>query len=177
MRLYPESFLRESEIGYCTQQSHYQYFGAKLLEEIDLEQCDNKCLPGSLLSIIPLTDQGNIPLCQTKEEEKCAYSAARDVNYNITQYQKPCSTFQYNGDFDFWTPEEDGRAKSNTTFSFGWLFPPPGTVKLAEEYLIIDTITMITYVASTLGMFIGFSISGAVGFIIRFIQNQWVKFN
>ena len=32
MKLYPEMFLRESEIGYCSQKSHYQYFGAKLPE-------------------------------------------------------------------------------------------------------------------------------------------------
>ena len=180
MKLYPEKFLRKSKTtktGHCTQQSHYQYLGANLIEEIDMGKCKNKCLPSSLHSIIPLTDQRKIPLCQTKEDEKCAFSAARDVNYNIAHYQKPCSIFQYNGDFDFWTPEEDGRAKSNTTFSFGWWFPPPGAVKLSEEYLIIDTITMITYVASTLGMFIGFSFSGVIGFIFRFIQKQWVNLN
>ena len=174
MRLYPES--KTTHTGDCTKQSHHQNFGTKLPQLIDLNNCADKCLPSSLHSIISLADQGDIPLCQTKEAEKCAFLAARDVSYNIT-YHKPCATLQYNGDFDFWTPEEDGRAKSNTTFSFGWWFPPPGTVKLSEEYLIIDTITMITYVASTLGMFIGFSISGVIGFIFRFIQTRWVNLN
>ena len=84
--------------------------------------------------------------------------------------QETCSIYQYTGEFAYWSPGDDGRPKDNNTFSFGWWFPTPGTVKVKEEFLIYDTITLTSAVASTLGMFIGFSFSGIVGFTFHFLK-------
>ena len=57
-------------------------------------------------------------------------------------------------------------------FSFGCWFPIPGTVKVQEEFLIYDTIALTSAIASTLGMFIGFSFSGIVSFTFRILKSK-----
>ena len=175
MTLFPEKISYLKKISNCTDRTSYQQFGLKLREIVKHENCTKKCLPSSLRSVIPLPEQDAIPLCETKEEEKCAFLAAQDVR--LMEYQKPCSIKQYSGNFGYWTPEADGRTKDNKTFSFGWFFPPPGTVKVQEQYLIYDTIDFTSAIASTLGMFIGFSFSGVVGFAFHCIQIKWLKKN
>ena len=169
MTLFPEKFSHLKITSNCSDLPSYQQFGLKLKEVIDHLNCTKKCLPRSLLSVIPLTDQNAIPICKTKQQEKCVFSAA-DHFLKFSELQKPCSIYQYSGDYEYWTPEADGRAKDNNTFTFGWWFPTPGTVKVQEEFLIYDTIALTSAIASTLGMFIGFSFSGVVGFTFHFLK-------
>ena len=175
MTLFPEKFNSLKSSSNCTDTPTYQQLGLKLQKLIHHQfNCTKKCLPMSLRSIIPPSSGGAtaiIPKCMTKEEEKCAFSAARDI-LKFSEIQKPCSLIQYSGDFEYWKPEEDGRPIDNSTFSFGWWFPPPGNVKVKEEFLIYDTINLTSAVASTLGMFIGFSFSNVIGFGFRFIQKK-----
>ena len=49
-------------------------------------------------------------------------------------------------------------------------FTLPLNAKVYEEYLITDTITLIGSVGGTLGLFIGFSISNVVNYIMDFFQ-------
>ena len=63
--------------------------------------------------------------------------------------------------------------KDNYTLKIGWWFPT-GHVKYSEEYLIFDTISLVMFVASILGLFIGFSLSGLIFYIIEHISN-WIK--
>ena len=169
MTLFPEKINHLKLTTNCSDRTSYKQFGLKLQKSIDLLNCTEKCLPKSLRSIVPLTDQNAITLCKTKEDEKCAFSAAYDI-LKFSETKKTCSIYQYSGDFEYWTIEEDGRAKDKRTFSFGWWFPTPAMVKIHEEYLIYDTITLTSAIASTLGMFIGFSFSGVVGFAFRFFK-------
>ena len=176
MTLFPKKINSLKSSSNCTDKTIYQQLGSKLQKLIYLN-CTKKCLPRSLRSVIPPSDEDVIPIipkCKTKEEEKCAFSAARDI-LKFSEVKKTCSIYQYSGEFDYWTPEKDSRPKDNNTFSFGWWFPTPGTVKVKEEFLIYDTINLTSAVASTLGMFIGFSFSNVIGFAFRFIQNKWLK--
>ena len=55
-----------------------------------------------------------------------------------------------------------------------WLFYTvcyPETVMVYEEYLIYDTIGMIGSIGGTLGLFIGFSFTNAITFILNYLQN------
>ena len=176
MTLFPEKINSLKSSSNCTDKTTYQQLGSKLQNLIYLN-CTKKCLPKSLRSVIPPSDDGAIPIipkCKTKEEEKCAFSAARDM-LKFSEIQKTCSISQYSGEFEYWTREDDGRPKDNNTFSFGWWFPPPGNVKFKEEFLIYDTTNLMSAVASTLGIFIGFSFSNVIGFLFHFIQNKWLN--
>ena len=51
-------------------------------------------------------------------------------------------------------------------------FRLPQNAKVYEEYLITDTITLIGSVGGTLGLFIGFSISNVVSYIMDFFKNK-----
>ena len=71
--------------------------------------------------------------------------------------------------------------KDNHTLNIWWWFPT-GHVKYSEEYLIFDTIALVMFVASTLGLFIGFSFSGLISYMFDYIQNRliileydWIK--
>ena len=50
-------------------------------------------------------------------------------------------------------------------------FALPLKAKVYEEYLITDGITLIGSVGGTLGLFIGFSISNVVYFIVDFLKS------
>ena len=171
MTLFPEKFNHLKITSNCSDMPSYQQFGLKLKDVMNHLNCTKKCLPRSLLSVIPITDQDMIPICMTKQQEKCAF-VATDQFLKFSEYQKPCSVYQYSGDFEYWNQEADGRKKDNNTFSFGWWFPTPGTVKVQEEFLIYDTIALTSAIASTLGMFIGFSFSGIVGFTFRILKSK-----
>ena len=171
MTLFPEKFNHLKITSNCSDMPSYQQFGLKLKDVMNHLNCTKKCLPRSLLSVIPFTDQDMIPICMTKQQEKCVF-VATDQFLKFSEYQKPCSVYQYSGDFEYWNQEADGRTKDNNTFSFGWWFPTPGTVKVQEEFLIYDTIALTSAIASTLGMFIGFSFSGIVGFIFRILKSK-----
>ena len=171
MTLFPEKINHLKLTSNCSDKTTYQQLGSKLEKLIHLN-CTKKCLPRSLHSVIDVLDV--LPNCNTTEEEKCAFSAVRDI-LKFSEMQETCSIYQYTGEFAYWSPGDDGRPKDNNTFSFGWWFPPPGNVRFQEEFLIYDTIDLTSAVASTLGMFIGFSFSNVIGFAFRFIQNKWLK--
>ena len=132
MTLFPEKFNHLKITSNCSDMPSYQQFGLKLKDVMNHLNCTKKCLPRSLRSVIPPSDEDIIPIipkCKTKEEEKCAFSAARDI-LKFSEIQKTCSIYQYTGEFEYWTPEDDGRPKDNNTFSFGWWFPTPRTVNM-----------------------------------------------
>jgi len=61
----------------------------------------------------------------------------------------------------------------NHTLRLWWWFPT-GHVEHSEEYLIFDTIALVMFVASTLGLSIGFSFSGLISYVIDYIQNPLI---
>ena len=56
-----------------------------------------------------------------------------------------------------------------------YTFKAPASVKVLEEYLIYDTIGMIGSAGGTLGLFIGFSFSNIIAFIINVIEKIYMS--
>ena len=54
--------------------------------------------------------------------------------------------------------------------SFRLEFAIPPRVSVREEYLIYDSVALISAIGSTLGIFIGFSFGGISGQILKFIS-------
>ena len=97
---------------------------------------------------------------------------------------RPCSVYQYADEqIEFWTPEESSsnddlhtiaNAKDNHTLNLWWWFPT-GDVIHKEEYLIFDTMALVMFIASTLGLSIGFSCSWLIINTYEYIKNQLIR--
>ena len=208
--LFPEQINKLQSKANCEEKSVFEKFGSKLIEMVNFQNCSNQCLPGSLRSaIIPYGN--NYPLCQSKEEEECIFHATGNFNTlkhqpcSVYQYVDDYIDFglpdrdpdvigmyfekhnqlmsikiKYNSicKNSYFSTE---KVKDNHTLKICWWFPS-GHVKYSEEYLIFDSISLVMFVASILGLFIGFSLSGLIFYIIENISNQlkmlgydWIK--
>ena len=87
---------------------------------------------------------------------------------NITineEHLKTCVTTQYLGKIE---------AEYDSVLNYAvilYKFALPLKAKVYEEYLITDGITLIGSVGGTLGLFIGFSVSNVVYFIVDFFKS------
>ena len=101
-------------------------------------------------------------------ESNCNWHALRDLIQNITineEHLRTCVTDQYLGKIT-----QDEEFKSNSVLIF-YKFALPLKIKVYEEYLITDGITLIGSVGGTLGLFIGFSIDNFVYSIMEFFRS------
>ena len=58
-------------------------------------------------------------------------------------------------------------------FMFNYRFAKPGKVILRTEYYLYDFISTLGNVGGTLGLFIGFSFSGIISYILNFINERF----
>ena len=87
-------------------------------------------------------------------------------------FSRPCTIEQYSGDISWtWGFDKDSKRRAEIAYEF----LPPKMMVVNKEYLIFDTIGLIASVGGTLGMSIGFSFSGSITALIKFIENKFVK--
>ena len=87
-------------------------------------------------------------------------------------FSRPCTIEQYNRDIpSTWGFDKDSKRRAEIAYEF----LPPKMMVVNKEYLIFDTIGLIASVGGTLGMFIGFSFSGSITALIKFIENKFLK--
>ena len=112
----------------------------------------------------------NIPMCETKEENNCAWKKQRDLGAILQTNGtcKPCKKYDYSGmqTFQNENVEDKYMHQKQLTYQFAY----PQVLTIYQEYLIYDGIGMIGSVGGTLGMFIGFSFSNAISSILKFLQ-------
>ena len=115
----------------------------------------------------------SIPYCDYHEAYTCAWwNIVPAFNeYILSPYPKTCNILQYSGEVEYDTEIED---KHEIYLAYN--MAPPKTVTVHEEYLIYDTIGLIGSVGGTLGMFIGFSFSNAIGTFMKNIVRLKNKF-
>ena len=77
--------------------------------------------------------------------------------------------FQYLGDI------ARARTSSINIAMFSYRFVYPESVTLNEEYYVISFLSLIGWVGGTMGMFFGFSFSGALSTILDFLEMICLK--
>ena len=159
--------LDEDKYGYikwnitsCRQENYYQRYAGKI-EFANYTTCPKKCLSVSLLSM-------DLPLCQTKEEFKCADIKERLIWWNLKESEcpKPCSVTE----FIEHGKTEDFKNVKNHEITFYYKFLKKATINVNQEYLIIDALGMIGSVGGTLGLFIEFSFIGIITSTLTFLK-------
>ena len=101
------------------------------------------------------------------KESNCNWNALRYLIQNITvneEHLKTCATTQYLGKITYDLERTYKYAKIIYKFAI------PLKAKVYKEYLITDGTTLFGSVGGTLGLFIGFSISNMVCFIVDFFK-------
>ena len=78
---------------------------------------------------------------------------------------KPCTKLQYKQDastdvYDYYDDAINNVPKNQVKFGIQFVNPPRVSVK--EEYIIYDSVAMISAIGGTMGLCIGFSFSGIV---------------
>ena len=162
---------------HCNDKAFYECFANKL-SDVDFSTCPKSCLPISTPAISPKI---NLPFCECEvwhqcEEYKCSKNIIQnllnDVMADQDECPNSCSTYEYSGRTTY---ENEGRY-DNKMALLEYKFSSPAFMKVHQEYLVFDTLGMLSAVGGTLGLFIGFSISKILSFILAEIQMLTTKF-
>ena len=142
----------------CQDQAFYKCFGAKLSKQ-DYSQCPRKCLAVSTMT------SNNSSLCQTQQEFQCAFDIAQTLKEDYSEERCLPSCTQVN--LKLLNKHNEGRKDHQVTIAYNI---PNTKMKVEEEYLIRDFVSMLGSIGGTLGMCTGFSCIGILSFILRFLQ-------
>ena len=151
----------------CIKVSYYNCTTMEVLnnnfKHFDEYGCTKNCLPWSLISNY---DNNETLKCQIDEEIECAFNVFYNEYFYNSNCSKPCSLVQYSGRIDFW----EYKNSNDSSFTVSLRFAPPVKSTVYEEYLIYNFFGMVGSVGGTLGIFIGFSCSNALNFIINVMK-------
>ena len=146
----------------CSQSLFVDHWKTFLMLE-NFSKCEGKCTPTTIFQDI-------LPLCGWNETKiRDCTSILMSRNYLTYQskidFSRPCYTLEYIGDVEY-QDELDWQ----TSVTFDYHFQPPVMTITYNEYLIFDILGMVGFVGGTLGLFIGFSFSGAISAVLDYIQ-------
>ena len=126
---------------------------------------------------LPSISTHKFPFCQA-EDYQCGKKIMISVWADVIQKEKcphACTTFQYTGSVIKEQFYEQDALEGVFLLKLYYSFDSPVSVTVHEEYLIYDMISLIGSVGGTLGIGIGFSVTGFVSFllnmILRIIEN------
>ena len=151
----------------CADESFYECAASKILKS----KCSHECN----ISCTPITLTLDYPICQNvinyDDYEKCECNRyhAFYVLTNITtnnECPRLCATTQYIGTLIY---DEKSYIDYNISF-VQYKFATPLIVDVFEEYVLCDFVNLIGSVGGTLGLFIGFSFSNVIVWLIVNIQ-------
>ena len=82
--------------------------------------------------------------------------------------KKSSTTFDIHGTIDV---EKENKSQPSYEKLFYYTIAAPGRMKVSEEYLIYDFIGVVASIGGTLGLFIGFSFSNVISFIVKVMKD------
>ena len=82
---------------------------------------------------------------------------------------KPCTKLQYETHVTEWTPDTDNE-QSLHSITFRVQFEIPQEVTVNEEFMIFDTVSMISSIGGTMGLCIGFSFLAVSQWTLEWIE-------
>ena len=140
------------------------------LGQIEYKECAKKCIPNIFYD--PRINFST-PFCRndTKNED-CALKIVKKIMKQEigSNCQKSCSTLGYYGEVTLTMPLQRRRQNSSIYLLYCTLRYPDFMAKVYEEYLICDAQGMIGSVGGTLGMFIGFSMTGIMSSALAYFN-------
>ena len=173
----PESYYFLPETSKCQKESYYDCIASEL-DRFDFKQtsCRKKCIP----RMFSYDRNYSTPFCQNKKDDRCArnifVSFVGKVKNNFTKKismkcHNSCNILQYSA---LEVQNVQGTYNKNISYDsyeFMYVFGnSDNRMRAYHEYLIYDAINMIGSVGGTFGLFIGFSMTGVVAWVIEFFK-------
>ena len=131
-----------------------EIFLRKTSEEMK-ERCKNPCKPDKSFGKRLNENIQHLPMCKSEEEKNCMMETAINVVSDVTL--KPCTRVTYK------TQTATMKQPSENMAIFDLEFVQPPTINVREEYLIYDTVAMISAIGGTMGLCIGISFYNIMG--------------
>ena len=154
----PVKYIFQSKKEKCRDSPYNELVFQKLKDEFSGGSC--ACRPPNVMLCKYMKAIEHIPVCKTNEEEGCYNQMMKTAMKNIPA--KPCIQLEYAYKSLPTSPVIENE------LTFGMDFPSPPMVKVKEEYLIFDTVTLITSIGGIMGLWIGFSFKDAFGSLVLF---------
>ena len=168
----PEKFIYIQDNEKCRDVPYVQMTFEKISAYIK-ENCTQSCrLPDYYLCKPYMKAVGHLPICDTEVEDQCYKRAKQDAIEEMqrSNLHKPCTKLQYKYDSIVWKiSPHDNQAK------FEVKFLSPARVKVKEEYLIYNLVSMISAIGGTMGLFIGFSFTQVSSFLLEYLELGIIK--
>ena len=172
--IYPERYEYLKKLGKCQKESYYQCIGLKL-DQIEYKECAKKCIPNIFYD--PRINFST-PFCRNDtRNEDCALKIVKKIiKFEIeSNCHKSCSTLEYSGEVTLIRPYQSWKPNASSYYLYITLRYPDFMANVYEEYLICDALGMIGSVGGTLGMFIGFSMTGIISWIFGYFKKYKVS--
>ena len=150
--------------GECQQESFYECIVSKLELSDDFKACPTKCIP-KIFSNLGLNFSS--PFCPYFRSGGCVMKIVRDLIWSSNQpsaCKKSCSILQYFGQISENHPDPPNASDKSNYYRLRYKFADQN-MYVSEEYFIHDIMNVIGSVGGTLGMFIGFSMTGFMSWI------------
>ena len=181
LELTPHEYTYLSDNDQCSQQTYIEQWQPKILVE-DFTNCPRKCLPVQYpIYELPLCWNLTDKINSLVNDEFEAIDCARDILVNSDTefrhgdvYKRPCYFMEYKGEIT-WIGDigdEDYYNQSQFEMWLTYSFKAPKMTIAHKEYLLFNTIGLISSVGGTLGLCIGFSFSGVISCLIHLIDKH-----
>ena len=147
--------------GKCQQESFYECFISELESSDYFKTCSKKCIPNVFSN---LGKNYSIPFCENDiASDRCTMKIVFKIIVH-SPCKKSCSMLQYLGQFAENHPDRSIASDKSNYYRLEYKFPNKN-MYVSEEYFIYDIMNVIGSVGGTLGMFIGFSMTGFISLI------------
>ena len=173
IKLRPESY---KFLNNCSNtMSYYECLGMTYMENYDKVSQNNKdfCtaeVKKCTLWPFPGVENYNVSLCTFAPPRTpnfdCAEMVWEDIYDNMILKNNLCQSACSMTRYDSKIIREEFTTFNNDFFQLIYDFGNPLYMKVFEEYVIMDEMSLVGNVGGTMGMFIGFSFSGVIGLII-----------
>ena len=151
--------LKKMKLEYkCSEHGFYNCFHDDLMKQ-DFDHCPRKCYSIS-------ANRNTEPICTTLDEFQCSHNVTKTLK-GVSNCKPACNQIDFGLVSEYQEDLDNPDAKRNVTLAYRVYDP---IVKVEEEYLIQDFVGMLGSIGGTLGLFIGFSFSGGISFVLHHIQ-------
>ena len=194
-------YLRET--GECQEEPYYKCIASQL-DLIEINECSNKCIPkifsnlGKNYSTPFCQNDNDNERCIIKQYHEQVIEEHQDFT---TSCKKSCTNLEYFGEVTLNMPTSSEKSGNWHMYNLRYKLTNPNfELMVHEEYFIYDAISMIGSVGGTLGififkiiilkffsieiesivtfilgMFIGFSVTGTISFLLSYLKRMNLK--
>ena len=169
----PEKIVLDPALQDCRPKPYIEMLFDKISKEI--MTCAKPCQPFSYGKHLNKV-LGELPFCQNSLELKCFNNLSK--TYDKLSLKTPCTTLQYMYQHVSTKYEENDNSDVPSNIArFIVLTSSMQSVKVREQYVIYDSVAMVSAIGGTLGLCIGLSFSDCFNALFRIIEAGIKNFN